>query len=83
VRFSALKKVHKASRLQMQKSEEGFYDHPLAYFKDEEITARVENFDKVKIAEEVITNRADFSILDLDQKMNELVAYIKKANRMN
>lgn len=57
------------------------FGKPLDYIlKDGTIVSG--GFDKVAIAKEVVKTQADFTILDLERKVNLLVDFIKKANRI-
>lgn len=49
-------------------------------FKKLTIISKNESIDKVKMARQVVRKEVDYSILDLDKKVMELVKFIKKAN---
>lgn len=76
----AVKTVHpKATKLSEQDRQ---YGKPLNYLKGENEEEVTSGFDKVRIARSVCEHDVDMSLLDLDEKVEALAAYIKIANRM-
>lgn len=57
------------------------YDHVLPFLKADKSTH--ETVDKVKVAHAVAQHPADFSVLDLDEKITEIMALIYRANHMS
>jgi predicted ATP-dependent endonuclease of OLD family len=55
----------------------GQYSKVIAYLRED---GSERNIDKVKLANEVVRSNADFSILDLDEKITSLVNFVKVAN---
>lgn len=78
----AVTNVHKgAEKLAKGIEHETEWDHPLAYINKANEIVEV-GFSKVKIADEATKADADFSVLDLNLRMKEVIDFIKHANRM-
>lgn len=75
----AVTAVHKKS-ISLEHNDR-IFGKPLDY-KTADGKVIVEGFDKVGIAKEVVKHEPDFSVLDLGKRVDELVAFIRKANRM-
>jgi hypothetical protein len=58
----------------------GIYEHPLYYVRKDSQNAIVENADKVKVAKLVCQSPANLDILDLRERIDEIVELIRKAN---
>jgi predicted ATPase len=81
LRDQAVKTVHSAEELAIKEAKESIWDHPLAYRKDGKIIK--ENFEKPLIAQRVCEEPADLSVLDLKEKISELVGFIRRANKLS
>lgn len=82
-RLAAVMSTHKsAKKLAKEKEHETEWDHPLAYIN--KANGKIETrLSKVKIANEAIKREPDFGILDLNQRMKEIIDFIRHANRMD
>ena len=78
IRLNAIKAVHK-SAVSFSEDQESKYAKPLNYINKEDVT-KTDGFDKVRIAKEAIAQKPELDVLDLSEKMEELVAYIWSAN---
>lgn len=63
-------------------SEDRRFGKPLDYKVAGKVEPITDGFDKVGIARSVCETPADFSVLDLDERVNELVNFIQRANRL-
>lgn len=82
VREAAVAAVHKSSiGLAKTKSDETEWDHPIAYKRAENDVIKV-GMNKIKIAQQVAAEVADFSRMDLEDQINNVVNFIKHANRI-
>jgi AAA ATPase domain len=80
LRNQAVIEIHKAQSLQESEAATSPLHHPLTYLKDGKNVSS--SLDKPKIAEHVCKSAANLTILDLNEKINVLVQFIKNANRM-
>jgi hypothetical protein len=75
----AVKKIHPtAARLQNK----GDYDNRLKVVRSEGETPDLQ-VDKVKVAKEIANSQANFEILDLKERVGELVQFIRSANGLD
>ena len=82
IRKTAVASVHKSSiGLAKSEAEENQWDHPISYKRSGDKTID-EGMNKIKIAQQVALAEPDFSILDLKERIDEVVAFIKRANRI-
>ncbi len=59
---------------------DGVYEHPLYYVRKDSQNAIVKNADKVKVAKLVCQSPANLDILDLRERIDEIVGLVRKAN---
>ena len=83
VRLSAVKSVHKgAVNLAAVSADTLQWDHPLAFLDNSGKTKEL-GLGKVKISVAATKVEPDFSILDLGARLEEVIDFIRRANRMN
>ncbi|MDX0116817.1 AAA family ATPase [Sinorhizobium meliloti] len=63
-------------------SEDRRFGKPLDYTVSGKAEPITEGFDKVRIAKTACESPADFDVLDLGERVDELVRYIRRANRL-
>lgn len=79
---SALEKCHPI--IYKKKHEGGIFNHAFYFYIHDKSTGRSKTYksgDKVGAATLMSKHPADFSILDLDERVSELVDFIRRANR--
>lgn len=78
--FEAVRTVHKTAKALAATDVK--FGKPLNYLYGKDATEAVKGFDKVGIARKVCETPANFSVLDLEKRVVEVIAYVRRANNL-